>query len=236
MQKILLSLIFAIVCISSSTIAQEENKNVTLTVSGSGKSLDEAKQSALRSAIEQAYGAFISSKTEVLNDQVVADQMASVSSGNIQSYQILNESQLPDGTWGVTLKAQVSVNKLTSFVKSKGYAVEINGGLFSFNIKQQILNEKGEIQAIVDLITLINGPMQTSTDYSIKSEEPKAIDENNRNFGIPVTITGNANQNIDFCANYFNKTLSAISLDENEIDTYKKLNKNVFPINLSYKG
>jgi hypothetical protein len=228
--------ILFITTILTTAIAQEENKNVTLTVSGSGKSLDEAKQSALRSAIEQAYGAFISSKTEVLNDQVVADQMASVSSGNIQSYQILNESQLPDGTWGVTLKAQVSVNKLTSFVKSKGYAVEINGGLFSFNIKQQILNEKGEIQAIVDLITLINGPMQTSTDYSIKSEEPKAIDENNRNFGIPVTITGNANQNIDFCANYFNKTLSAISLDENEIDTYKKLNKNVFPINLSYKG
>lgn len=103
----------------------QEDKTITLTVSGSGKTLEEAKTNALRSAIEQAFGAFISSKTEILNDQVVADQMASVSSGNIKSYEVLNESQLPDGSWGVTLKTIVSVDKLTSFVEAKGIAIEI---------------------------------------------------------------------------------------------------------------
>ena len=48
--------------------AQEAENEVTITVSGSGKTQEEAKQSALRSAIEQAFGAFISSKTEVFND------------------------------------------------------------------------------------------------------------------------------------------------------------------------
>jgi hypothetical protein len=127
--------------------AQSENKDVTIIASGSGKTLEDAKQYALRSATEQAFGAFISSKTEMFNDQVVADQMASVSSGNIKSFEILNQDQLPDGRWGVTLKAMVSVSKLTSFVEAKGIAIEIKGGMFALNIKQQLLNEQGEIKA-----------------------------------------------------------------------------------------
>jgi len=105
--------------------AQSDNKDVIITSSGSGKTQEDAKQAALRSATEQAFGAFISTKTEMFNDQVVADQMASVSSGNIKSYEVLNESQLPDGSWGVTLKIIVSVDKLTSFVEAKGIAIEI---------------------------------------------------------------------------------------------------------------
>ena len=80
----------------------------------------------------------------MFNDQIVADQMASVSSGNIKSYEVLNESELPNGKWAVTLKAIVSVDKLTSFVEAKGVAIEIKGGLFALNIKQQMLNEEGE--------------------------------------------------------------------------------------------
>ncbi len=93
----------------ANVFAQSENKDVTITSTGSGKTLEDAMQTALRSVTEQAFGAFISSKTEMFNDQVVADQIASVSSGNIKSYKVLNEDQLPDGRWVVTLKAIVSV-------------------------------------------------------------------------------------------------------------------------------
>jgi len=99
------SLIFIFVFVFSYqiTLSQDTDKVVIITVSGNGKTQDEAKQSAFRSAIEQAFGAFISSKTEILNDKLVADQISSVANGNIKSFTILNESQLPDGTWGVTL-------------------------------------------------------------------------------------------------------------------------------------
>jgi hypothetical protein len=63
--------------------AQDEDKTVTLVVSGQGKTQDEAKQNALRSAIEQAFGAFISSKTEILNDNLVKDEIVSLTNGNI---------------------------------------------------------------------------------------------------------------------------------------------------------
>ena len=222
--------------LSINTYAQDVNKTVIITASGSGKTLEDAKQAALRSATEQAFGAFISSKTEMFNDQVVADQMASVSSGNIKSFSILNESQLPDGSWGVTLKALVSVDKLTSFVEAKGIAIEIKGGMFALNIKQQLLNEQGEIKAVSEMVGLLHEPMQISFDYIIKSSDPKSLDAESKNWEIPLMVTATTNKNIDFCANYCIKTLAALSLSSEEVTSYKSLNKAVFPFNINYNG
>jgi hypothetical protein len=214
MKSILKSIIFTSLFVFAQqvTFAQDADKTVSITVSGSGKTQDDAKQSALRSAIEQAFGAFISSKTEILNDQVVADQITSVANGNIQSFDILNESQLPNGSWGVTLKALVSVSKLTSFVEAKGIAIEIKGGMFALNIKQQLLNEQGEIKAVSEMVGLLHEPMQISFDYVIKSSEPKSLDAESKNWEIPLVVTATTNKNIDFCANYCIKTLTALSL------------------------
>ena len=86
MKKLFLLLVLAVTI----NINAQDDKTVSLVVSGQGKTQDEAKQSALRSAIEQAFGAFISTKTEVLNDQLISDQITSVSSGNIKTYNLLN--------------------------------------------------------------------------------------------------------------------------------------------------
>ena len=213
--------------------SQTDDKDVSITASGSGKTQNDAKQAALRSSTEQAFGAFISSKTEMFNDQVVADQMASVSSGNIKSYEVLNESQLPDGSWGVTLKTIVSVDKLTSFVEAKGVAVEIKGGMFALNIKQQLLNEEGEFKVISDMVGLLHEPMQISFDYQIKTGEFISLDGSSQNWEIPIEVRVNANKNMDFCANYFRKTLAALSLTDEEVESYKNLGKQVFYVQYS---
>ena len=218
------------------TNSANTDKTVSINVSGSGKTQDEAKQSALRSAIEQAFGAFISAKTEILNDQVISDQIASVASGNIQSFDILNASQLPDGTWGVTLKALVSIDKLTSFVESKGIVSEFKGSLFAINIKQQILNEEAEFNAICNMISLLHEPMQTAFDYSINTGEPKSMDAENKNWEIPLSVTVTANNNMKICSDYILNTLKSISLTDNELENYKKLNKQIFPIRLYRSG
>jgi len=223
---------------SKNLLMAQEDKSTTvaITASGSGKTSDEAKQAGLRSAIEQAFGAFISSKTEILNDKLISDEITSVASGNIQSYDVLNESQFPDGSWGVTLKAVVSVNKLTSFVEAKGIAIEIKGSMFAVNIKQQLLNEQGEIEAVCEMVGLLHEPMQTSFDYIIKSSDPKSLDAESKNWAIPLVVTATANKNIDFCANYCIKTLAALSLTAEEVTNYKSLNKQVHPVIISYKG
>jgi hypothetical protein len=216
--------------------AQDNDKKVSIKVSGSGQTIDIAKQSALRSAIEQAFGTFISTNTEILNDNVIADQISSISSGYIQSYEMLNESQFPDGSWGVTLNAIVSISKLTSFSEAKGIAIEIKGGLFALNIKQQLLNEQSEIRAVADMVGLLHEPMQISFDYVINSGDPKSLDGESKNWQIPLEVTATCNKNIDFCANYCIKTLSALSLSSEEVTSYKNLNKAIFPIEINYNG
>lgn len=216
--------------------AQDDDKAVTITVSGNGKTLDEAKQSGLRSAIEQAFGVFISSRTDVLNDQVVADQITSLANGNIQSFEVLNESQFPNGSWGVTLKTMVSIGKLKKFVQAKGISIEIKGGLFAVNIKQQLLNEQSEIKAVCEMVFLLHETMQIAFDYEIKSGEPKSLDSESKNWAIPLQVIATANKNMDFCADYCIKTLSALSLTDLEVENYKSLQKQIFHINISFNG
>jgi hypothetical protein len=214
--------------------AVEEDKTVTLTVSAQGQTISEAKQNALRDAIEQAFGAFISSNTEILNDELVKDEIVSVSSGNIKSFEVLNQDKLPDERWGVTLKTIVSLDKLTSFIQAKGVNIEVKGGMFALNIKQQLLNEQGEIKAVAEMVGLLHELMQISFDYEIESSDAKSIDSESKNWEIPLRVTAYCNKNIDFCANYFKKTLSSLSLTSTEVETYKSLNKKVFPVNLKY--
>jgi len=169
--KVLFLLLFATACFSQNACAQDD-KTVFIKVTGSGKTLDAAKQAALRSAIEQTFGTFISAKTDILNDQVVSDQITSVLNGNIQKYDVLNETQLPSGDWATTLNASVSISKLTSFVQAKGVTVEIKGGLFAVNIKQQVLNEQSEVLVIQNMMFLLQELMLQAFDYSIESAQP----------------------------------------------------------------
>ena len=65
----------------------QDKKEATLTVFGNGKTKDEATKLALRSAIEQAFGGFVSSNTQILNDNLISDEIATVSSGNVSIQQ-----------------------------------------------------------------------------------------------------------------------------------------------------
>ena len=211
----------------------QDDKTVTLVVSGQGKTQDEAKQVALRSAIEQAFGTFISSKTEILNDNLVKDEIVSVSNGNIQKFEIISEVQIPNGDYATSLKATVSVTKLTSFVESKGVVVEFKGSLFAFNVNQQILNEKNEIKAIEDLCTVISKLSDASFDYSIKVSDPIAVNASNEKWRIPMYISVSANDNLLSIANYINRTLNGLSLSIDEANNYIKLGKKIYPISFA---
>ena len=217
-----------------STILQpvfgQDNKTVTLIVSGRGITLDEAKQSALRNAIEQAFGAFISTKTEILNDELVKDEIVSVSSGNIQKFEVISEVQIPDAGYAATLKATVSVTKLTSFVESMGVEIDFKGALFAFNIKQQILNEENELKAIKNMSLVLKSLIDKSIDYSLITGTPIAKDADNLNWSIPFLINVTANKNFFNIYNYLFQTLSGLSLTELEVNDYIVLKKHVYEI------
>ena len=230
--RILLIAILLIFMIPYKGVAQED-KTVTLTVSAQGQTISEAKQNALRDAIEQAFGTFISSNTEILNDELVKDEIVSVSNGNIQDYEVISEIELPDGDYATTLKATVSVTKLTSFVESKGVSVEFKGSLFAFNVNQQILNEKNETKAIEGMVKILKNIADRSFDFTIKPSDPFSLNSSNENWRIPLEIKIRTNKNILLFKGFLYETLKGISLSKSEVNNYISLGKKIYPISLA---
>lgn len=212
------------------------DKTVTITVTGTGKTNEEAKTNALRSAIEQAFGAFISSKTEILNDNLVKDEIVSVASGNVQKYSVISELTLPSGDFAIILNVIVSLNKLTSYAENKGIVIEFKGGLFAANIKLQKMNEENEIKVILNMLGFLHEKLQTSFDYKIQNDTPKLIDNVSETYKIPLKVTAICNSNMLICNEFLIKTLKEISLNDTEIQEYNKSDKKVYNIQVNYNG
>ena len=219
MKKILLLLAFLLFL----QVNAQEDKTVTLTVSGTGKTLEEAKTNALRSAIEQAFGAFISSKTEILNDNLVKDEVVSVANGNIQKFEIVSQVEIPNNGYAMTLNATVSISKLKSFAQSKGVSIEVKGGLFAANIIQQELNEKAELISLQNILNTSNELLKKSFDYSIETKGNPTL--NNGNYDIPLKVSVKLNKNFYQFRKYFINSLTGLTMNESEIRNYEEIKK-----------
>ncbi len=130
--KKLLSFVAAMI-IAATAFAQVDE--VTLTVIGTGQTEEQATLQALRSAIEQSFGTFVSANTTILNDEFVQDEIVSTTTGNVKEYKKLAVATLPNGQVSVSIKATVSVNKLISYAKSKGSRAEFAGSTYAANVK-----------------------------------------------------------------------------------------------------
>ncbi len=73
------------------------DKTVSITTFGEGKDKNDAIKKALRNAIEKAFGAFVSSKTEILNDELISDDIVLVSHDDVQSFKEISSTQLSNG-------------------------------------------------------------------------------------------------------------------------------------------
>lgn len=217
-----------------------DDKTVTLITSGQGQTLDEAKQKALRNAIEQAFGAFISSHTELVNDNLVRDEIISVSNGNIQKYEIISETVLPDNMgFATTIKSNVSISKLTSFCESKGMKIEIQGALFAFNVIQKQLSATNEAKVMNELVSIAKKIAPKMFDYSMISKDPisvqnESLNYSNKSYYLPVKVSISVNNNWESLSKLILKTLSNLALTNRELEDYKKLNLKYYPFDNYY--
>lgn len=218
-----------LLCLTLSVSAQ--SGNLTLTTTGTGSSVEEAVDNALRSAIEQAYGAFISSDTRILNDELTQDEIVSISSGNILSYLILSVTTEKSGEYYVIVSSTLSVQSLSTFVENRGGKSYFKGGLLGVQIRQQVLNESNELTAISDLVTRLNSIVSTSFDYSIEVGDP-TLRQSNGLWAIPLKVKIQENENLKTYKELLFATLKGLSMPVEEADQYHKLNKSVFPVSL----
>lgn len=204
----------------------QENKTVTLVVSGQGKTQDEAKQNALRNAIEQAFGAFISSNTEILNDEIVKDEIVSVSNGNIEKYVIISEKDLGDNKFAVTLNATVSLVKLNSYSTKKGVTSEYNGSLFVFNAINDNLKDANEVKLLEDIFQIAENVLKKSFYGDINMNDPKLLSGDY--YEIPFEAKINVTKSYNEALNYIYESMKGLSIPKESF--YKYLENGKSPL------
>lgn len=104
---------------------QEETKEIIATGMGGGapaKARDDAINDALRRAVEQGMGTYISSETLVEQMMLVEDKIYSRTSGYIQDYKILSEKRDSD-LYSVTISATVKMTRLADDLKAIGLLI-----------------------------------------------------------------------------------------------------------------
>ena len=228
--------------ICNGVFAQSQNE-VTLVVSADGVTKDEAIKTALRSAVEQTYGTFVSANTAILNDELVKDEIITVSTGNIKDFKEMSCEQMPNGKFFVTLQATVSISQLMSYAESKGAETEFAGATFAINLRMKELNKQNEKKVLDNMLLQLNS-LPNLFDFEIEMGEPKfkggrtasagmeEIDlsllfEGNSETGEDCIVEGTVyllyNANTQLYNDIIFNTLSSLSLSEDERNEYEEL-------------
>ena len=234
------------------------NDEVTLVVFGKAVDSEKATAVALRSAIEQAYGVFVSANTTILNDDLVKDEIVTISSGNIKSYKVLSDVKCEDGQEMVTVKATVCISKLISYAKSKGASTEFAGATFAQNMKMKELNKKNELQALQNVLSMTKELLQVAFDKKLyvldptvptaRINYPSYLDPylikqynnyqnlTNGYYEMVMNVVMESNDNTDKALRSVYETLKSISLSKEEIAEYEKIGMTISKINIFIPG
>lgn len=212
----------------SNTLKKQDSKDVQLIVTGDGETIDQAKQTALRNAVEH-FGTVVSSHTEIQNDSLVKDEVASVTSGFLKDIEWLSED-IVDGKYTVSAKVMISTGNLIDYTTSKGNSAELAGYTFAMEMRIQELNKQNEIKVIDHLISqlakfgpslfkfspILGNPQKSKNQYKCSLEITCAISNATAVRMYDLLIS----------------TLNALSMSKSEYEQYCALGMDGYEIKL----
>jgi len=108
----------------SMVYADEPERIEKVIVSGIGIDMDKAKQNAIRNAVEQVIGSYISSDTIVQNSTLLKDEVLSYSGGYVKDMKILSQEKNDDSLYSVKIEANVISTKLKRKLESLNIATK----------------------------------------------------------------------------------------------------------------
>lgn len=169
--------ILAMAILPGTQASADSREEVTLTVSSDGATKEDALKTALRTAIEQAYGAFVSANTTILNDELIKDEIVTVSNGSIKDYTEVSSYEKTDGNgYMMTVNATVSLPHLITYAKNHGSECEFAGNTFGMDLKLFNLQRENELKALYNAIPKIEGIAKATMHWEMQVDEPKVID------------------------------------------------------------
>lgn len=204
-------------------ITFSKNK-IKVTVIGSGATIEEAKENALRSALEQVSGVYFSAYTELINNKIIKDEIRSITSGNIIKYSVLSKNKI-DGKYFLTIKAIVSPNQFVDYIREKtNTTIFIDGDVYVANMKQKELDKKSENLAIQSLMEICENEIRKYYKYEVFSSSPSTNSYgNNKVIVMEMHVTLKLKRKFKRFRKYILENVKSFGIKRREIDEYERL-------------
>jgi len=181
---------------------------------GYGPTPEEALQNALQNAVEQAAGAYVSSITEIENDEIIKDEVLSLSHGFIKQHRKLSESKFDD-EYKVVAAAIIVEKQMLERLEASGLKVDYNAGGLVSKLKEWDNMKEDEYKmatALFDVHQLKDYGI--IWDYNIHVDEPARTGDK-----YIFTGTVSAKTNPNYTVEFFNlkNILSELALETKEL-------------------
>ena len=124
-------------------VTKEADGEAAIVGGNTDRAAREAKEAALRSAVEQVAGVLVSSQSLAVNSQLVSDQVYSHSAGYVRSYDVLSQTT-EKGVVKVKVRAQVGTAELDRDLQAVQALVKrLQGRKLVILLQEQTIDEKG---------------------------------------------------------------------------------------------
>ena len=155
-------------------------KEFSVFCSGNGVSRDMAIQNALRRAIEEHLGIFISAESLVQNKELISSNIMTYSQGFVESYEVIQETNNTGG-YQVQLAAEIATDKLEKSI-SELPQLKIDGPIDFINLRleKERISEADKIaKHLVDTIIADGFIVQLGKlNYNSNTGDSETVDFN----------------------------------------------------------
>ena len=190
MKIVLCVLAGLILCFSPFLVdAEEPEKLMKVIVTGIGVDTAAARLNAIRNAVEQLIGVYVSADTLVKNHALLKDEILSYSGGYVRYSRIVSEEHGRDGLVVVTIEADVVASKLKRKLEFLNIAVRNVEGEKLFDEASGRLEEKRASAALLEK-TISKYP-QAAYNFEVGAPQIKSVDlaSGKATLNIPLKIS-----------------------------------------------
>lgn len=222
MKKLIFTLI-SVLLVSVSLYSQSDEDMIALealegekkiVADGYGPTPEDALKAALQNAVEQAAGAYVSSMTEIENDEIIKDEVLSLSHGFIKEHRKLSESNFGD-EYKVVVAAIIVEKQMINSLEASGVKVQYQTSGLVSDLKawdKMKEDEYNMAKALFDVHQMKNYGI--IWNYQLHMEEPM---RSGNQYSITGTITANTNSNYTTEFMNLKRILSELALETEEM-------------------
>ena len=181
MKKVIFIILFAIATVNVWNLNAESEPDPLQEVEASGEGINEndAFKQAVVDAVRQVTGTLVTSETLIQEENVIKEEILSLSNGFVEKVLEQKKIKNPDGTWAVKLKCVVRKGKVYEKLKEVNVpTIKFDGTSLFADVISQVENEKDAAKMLEKALRNYS-PMKLITAKMV-GDRPEIVERNEK--------------------------------------------------------